>query len=178
MIKDRIVGALLFRRRVYAETAEDGTFTRTAWILAAVCMVTGLSGLLLVKGLVQGGRQLLGTVVRWSIHTAVLALVTHAAGTYALHRDSSFARMTRVLNLTHVWSALAFLDVLSYVSGPVGLLASLLVIARGVCFQAARVLAIKEGLRVGWVQSLLIYAVGFVILLALTALPQAISFAP
>jgi hypothetical protein len=176
MLTDRIIGALTFRREVYAEVENDPTFTSTAWIIVAV--VTFLNELgTRASANVGFGSWLIGAVVATVlglIGFALAAVVISWIGSSLFNADVTFDEVVRTLGLASVWRAVgvigslvAFSTFLACVTAPALIAAFFLTIA-------AWFIAVKEALDLEWGQTIVTVILGFLVLLVFYAITGAV----
>lgn len=167
MLTDRIMGALTFRREVYAEVENDPSFTSTAWVIVAVVTFLNELGSRASAG-VGFGSWLIGAVVATVfgiVGFALAAAVISWIGRSLFNADVTFEEIVRTLGLASVWRAVgvigslvAFSTFLACVTAPALLAAVVLTIA-------AWFIAVKEALDLEWGQTIVTVILGFLVLL-------------
>jgi hypothetical protein len=170
MLVERIMGAFMFRREVYAEVEHDTSFTTTAWILVAV--VSFLSQLGSFAGHVSG--DLAGGLVNWIISTvvgtifavagfAVGAFVINAVGRALFNAEVTFEEMVRTTGLAYVWTIVGiiglvaiFSDALACILAPLGCIVPILGLI-------STLIAVKEALDLDWGQTIITVVIGWIV---------------
>jgi hypothetical protein len=160
MLTKRIIGAFTLRKSVYAEVEKDTSFTTTAWILVVVVAFLSQLGSFASSSEPLGWLigAIVGTILAF-IGFVVGALVVNWAGRIIFKADVRFNELVRTLGLAYVWQVvgilglpIAFLDVFSGELYMIEVLATVMLII-------SWVLAAKEALDSGWLQT------GFTVLL-------------
>lgn len=171
MLTNRIVGALTFRRGVYAEVEADKAFTATAWILVVLFAFLNQLGSYASEGffnwLVATGIGTLTAIAGFAIAAAVISWV--GRGTY--NAQVTFDELVRTMGLASVWTAVgvvgiiaAFSDALSCILGPV-------IVISWVALVVAWFVAVHEALDLGWGKTIVTVILGFIpwaLIMALT----------
>ncbi len=169
MLIDRIVGAITFRKGVYSTTANDVTFTNTAWLLVLVVAFLNRLG--------ANGGILTTKFFGWLIGGVILAVL--GVGVFALNAflvtwlantmfkaSVKFEQLVRAMGLAYIWQIIGVVGifgfVLSCILAPITFLA-------GLAGLAANLFAIKETTNMDWtgtvVTAVLTWVVTFVIFL-------------
>jgi hypothetical protein len=177
MLTDRIIGALTFRREVYAEVENDPSFTSTAWIIVAVVTFLNELGSRASAG-VGFGSWIIGTVmgtILGLVGFALAAVVISWIGRSLFNADVTFDEVVRTLGLASVWRAVgvigslvAFSTFLACVTAPALLAALVLTIA-------AWFIAVKEALDLEWGQTIVTVILGFIVLLVFYFITGAVT---
>ena len=119
MLMERIIGALTFKRQVYADVEKDTSFTSTAWAIVVVVGLLSQLGSALTLASASGGQLdvtslLLGAGVGAAISVAAFALgafVISWMGKALFKADVTFQEMVRTLGLAQVWGLAGVLGV-------------------------------------------------------------------
>jgi hypothetical protein len=176
MLTDRIMGALTFRREVYAEVENDPNFTSTAWTIVAVVTFLNELGSRAVTaegffGWIIGA--VVGTVVGL-VGFALAAIVISWIGRSLFNADVTFEETVRTLGLASVWRAVgvigalvAFSPALVCVTAPAFLAAIILTIA-------AWFIAVREALDLDWGQTIVTVILGVIVLIVFYAITGAV----
>jgi hypothetical protein len=115
---NRIIGALTFKRQVYADVEKDSSFTSTAWIIVAVF------AFLNQVGTVASGTASGGNFVTWLIAGligGVVGVAAFAIGVFVIawvgkalfKADVTFDELVRTLGLASVWNVVGVVGVLT-----------------------------------------------------------------
>ena len=134
MLMNRVMGALTFKRQVYADVEKDTSFTGTAWgIVVVLALLTQLATYAASEDITSWLiASVIGTVIA-VIAFAVGAFVITWLGKALFKADATFDEMVRTLGLAYVWNVVAALGALSFfvpalgcVIGPATCIASIL----------------------------------------------------
>jgi hypothetical protein len=169
MLINRIIGAFTLRESVYAEVEKDTSFTATAWILVVVvAFLNQLGSSASSSDLLS---WLLGTIVGTILAIlgfVVGALVINWVGHIPFKADVSFKELVRTLGLAYVWQVvgvlgmpLAFSDLFSNELYLITILATVMLII-------SWLVAAKEALDLGWLQTGVVVLLGWVAQFAIT----------
>jgi len=175
MLTERIMGAIMFKREVYAEVEKDTSFTQTAWIIVVVVSLLAQLG-----GFAAAGRGLIGWVLAAIIGT-VFAVIAFAVGAFVIgwvgkqlfQADVSFEELVRTLGLAYVWQAVGVLGILGFIPALGCLLAPVRIVA-GLAGLVAWVFAAKEALDLEWGQTAITVIIGWVVVFIITLIAGAI----
>jgi len=168
MLSDRIMGAITFRKGIYAEVEQDASFTSTAWILVAV-----------VAFLNQLGSHASGDFVNWLVGTvvgtiftvlgfAVGAFVINWVGKTLFNADVTFEEMVRTLGLAYVWNVVGVIGVLSAISNALSCLLAPVMVIAAILMVVAWFIAAKEALDLDWVQTIITVILGWIALFVIS----------
>jgi hypothetical protein len=103
---NRIVGALTFKRQVYADVEKDTSFNATAWaIVAGLALITQFGTYWFAaedttSAIVAGAVGTIVTVVGFAVGAWVIAWM----GKAMFKADVSFDEMVRTLGLAYIWN--------------------------------------------------------------------------
>jgi hypothetical protein len=166
MLTNRIMGAITFRKEVYAEVEKDTSFTQTAWLI--VVIVSLLNQIGSKAGLISSGfgSWLIGVIVGTIFMVggfAVAAFIISYVGKALFKADVSFEEMVRTLGLAFVWNAVGLLG---FLGGIIPFLACLLApvtIIAALAGLVAWFFAAKEALDLEWGQTIITVIIGFVV---------------
>jgi hypothetical protein len=162
MLTERIIGALTFRRGVYAEVEADRTFTATAWILVVIFALLNQLGSYASQSffdwLVSAGIGTLTAIAGFAIAAAVINWV--GRGIY--NAEVTFDELVRTMGLASVWTAVgvlgviaAFSDALSCILGPV-------IVIAWIALVLAWFVAVHEALDLTWGKTIIAVIIGFI----------------
>jgi len=167
MLMDRIIGALTFRSKVYADVEKDSSFTTTAWILVAV---VGFLNQLGAYAQANVGKwilsALLGTV-GILIGFAVGAWVISWVGRTVFKADVTFEEMVRALGLAYVWNVVAVIGVLAGFSVTLSCILAPILLIAAILGLIAWFVAAKEALDLEWVQTIITVILGWIALMVI-----------
>ena len=162
MLTERIIGALTFRRGVYADVEADKTFTATAWILVVIFALLNQLGSYASESifdwLVGTGISVLTAIAGFAIAAAVINWV----GRGAFRAEVTFDELVRTMGLASVWTVVgvlgiiaAFSDALSCILGPV-------IVISWIALVLAWFVAVHEALDLTWGKTLITVIIGFI----------------
>jgi hypothetical protein len=171
MLTERIIGALTFRRGVYAEVEADKAFTATAWILVVIFALLNQLGSYASQSifdwLVGTGIGTLTAIAGFAIAAAVISWV----GRGVFNAEVTFNELVRTMGLASIWTAVgvlgviaAFSDALSCILGPV-------IVISWIALVVAWFVAVHEALDLTWGKTIITVMIGFIpwaIIMALT----------
>jgi hypothetical protein len=162
MLVQRITGALMFRRGVYADVEADTTFTAAAWLLVAIFALLNQLGSYASQSffdwLVGAGIGTLTAIAGFAVAAAVINWV--GRGVY--NAEVTFDELVRTMGLASVWTAVgvlgamaAFSDALSCILGPV-------IVISWIALVVAWFVAVHEALDVNWGKTVITVIIGFI----------------
>jgi len=156
---ERLLGALKGDVATFEEVEHDESATIQAAVIVVIAAVLGGAGAAATNtiGDGNGGRGFLIGVVATLLGWLVWAAATHFVGTKFFGAQSSVGEMLRVIGFAHV---VLWATVIPFVGGLAGL-----------WFLWVVFKAIRAGLDIDTVPTLIVVAIGFVIRLLATALP-------
>ncbi|MCZ6530061.1 MAG: hypothetical protein O6949_06985 [Chloroflexi bacterium] len=168
---DRIIGALSFRKGVYAEVEHDTTFTGTAWIIVALAAILNQLGSNARGGFDDLVGWLLGTVIG-----TIFALVAFAIGVAVVswigravfNAEVTFNELLRTLGLAYVWQAVGVVGVLGAISVTLTCIVAPAQLAAALAGLVASFVAAKEALDLEWLQVIITVVIAFVVIIAIT----------
>jgi Yip1 domain len=171
MFTERIIGALTFRRGVYAEVEADKTFTATAWILVVIFALLNQLGSYASQGfsgwLVGTGIGTLTAIAGFAIAAAVIDWV----GREVYHAEVNFNELVRTMGLASVWTAVGVLGVIAAFSNALSCILGPVIVISWVALVAAWFVAVHEALDLTWGKTIITVMIGFIpwaIIMALT----------
>ena len=162
MLSKRIIGALTFRRGVYAEVEADKTFTATAWLLVVFFALLNQLGSYASQSIfdwsVSAGIGFLTAIAGFAIAAAVINWV----GRRSFSAEVTFNELVRTMGLASIWTAVgvlgviaAFSDALSCILGPV-------IVISWVALVMAWFVAVHEALDLTWGKTIVTVMIGFI----------------
>jgi hypothetical protein len=162
MLTERIIGALTFRRGVYAEVEADKTFTATAWILVVIFALLNQLGSRASQSIFD---WLMGTgigVLTAIAGFAIAAAVINWVGRGSFSAEVTFDELVRTMGLASIWTVVgvlgviaAFSDALSCILGPV-------IVISWVALVVAWFVAVHEALDLTWGKTIITVLIGFI----------------
>jgi hypothetical protein len=171
MLTDRIIGAFIFRKGVYAEVEADTSFTSTAWILVVVFAFLNQLGSYASENLFD---WLVGTAIGTLtavIAFAVAAVVMNWVGKALFKAEVTFDELVRTMGLASVWTVVGVLGVIAAFSTALSCLLGPVIVIAWVALVVAWFVAVHEALDLGWGQTIITVIIGFIpwaIIMALT----------
>jgi hypothetical protein len=162
MLSERILGALTFRRGVYAEVEADKAFTATAWILVVIFALLN-----------QLGSHTSQSIFYWFVSTGigfltaiagfvVAAAVINWVGRRIYGSEVTFDKLVQTMGLASVWTIVGVLGIiasfshaLSYILGPI-------IVISWVALVVAWFVAVHEALDLTWGKTILTVIIGFI----------------
>jgi hypothetical protein len=189
MLVDRIIGALTFRRGVYAEVEKDTAFSTTAWILVVVVAFLNQLGATASRDLVGWLLGAVAGTVLAVIGFALGAFVISLVGRAAFNADVNFDEMVRTLGLAYVWQAVGVIGVVRVLSPTldpgnvwqdvgvfggvrvlsptVGCVTASALLLAGLLWLVASFVATKEALDLEWGQTIVTVIIGWLVFAAI-----------
>ena len=162
MLAERIIGALTFRRGVYAEVEADKAFTATAWILvvffALLNQLGSYASQSIFDWLLSTGIGLITAIAGFAVAAAVINWI----GRGRFGSEVTFDKLVRTMGLASIWTAVgvlgiiaAFSDALSHILGPV-------IVISWVALVVAWFVAVHEALDLTWGKTIITVIIGFI----------------
>jgi Yip1 domain len=171
MLTERIIGALTFRRGVYAEVEADKTFTATAWIIVVIFAILNQFGSNASQNifdwLVSTGIGVITAIAGFAIAAAVINWV----GRVIFSAEVTFDELVRTMGLASVWTAVGFLGVISAFSDALSCILGPVIVISWVALVLAWFVAVHEALDLTWGKTIITVIIGFIpwaIIMALT----------
>jgi hypothetical protein len=166
MLTNRIMGAITFKKEVYAEVEKDASFTQTAWLI--VVIVSFLNQIGSKAGLISGGfgGWIIGVIVGTVFMVggfALAAFVISYVGKALFKADVTFEEMVRTLGLAFVWNAVGLLGLLGGVIPFLACLLAPITILAALAGLVAWFFAAKEALDLEWGQTIITVIIGAVV---------------
>lgn len=171
MLTDKIVGAITFKKGVYASVANDPAFTSNAWLIVMVAAVLNQLGS-------RAGNA--GGFFRWLISGVLLGVF--AIGAFALvvflvtwlakvmfKANVPFEQAARALGLAYIWRVVGFIGILGFIPLMGCVLAPVRLVA-GLAGLAADLFAIKESTNMEWTGTIVVAVIATVVSLAILAI--------
>jgi hypothetical protein len=162
MLTDRIIGALTFKKEVYAEVENETSFTSTAWLIVVVVAFLNQLGTQSAGGI--GGRivaAIIGTVFAVG-GFALAALVISLVGRQLFNADVTFDEMVRTLGLAYVWNIIGVVGIISVISQALVCVLTPVLIIAGLLGLVSWFIAAKEALDLEWGQTIITVIIGAV----------------
>jgi hypothetical protein len=173
-LSDRIMGAFMFRREVYADVEKDTSFTTTAWLIVVVVSFLQQLGSNAGEGI---GRWLIATVIGTVfavVAFAIGALVINWVGRTVFNADVTYEELVRTLGLAHVWNVIGVVGALASFSTALVCILSPAFIIGGILGLIAWFVAAKEALDLEWVQTIVTVILGWLVVAVVFAISATI----
>jgi hypothetical protein len=171
MLTERIIGALTFRRGVYAEVEADKTFTATAWILVVIFALLNQLGSFasrsILDSVVSTGIGLVTAIAGFAIAAAVINWV----GRRSFSAEVTFNELVRTMGLASIWTAVGVLGIIATFSDALSCILGPVIVLSWVALVIAWFVAVHEALDLTWGKTILTVMIGFIpwaILMSLT----------
>jgi hypothetical protein len=162
MLTERIIGALTFRRGVYAEVEEDKTFTATAWIIVMIFALLNQLGSFASRNifdrLLSTGIGLITAIAGFAIAAAVINWV----GRRSFSAEVTFNGLVRTMGLASIWTAVGVLGIISTFSGALSCILGPVIVISWVALVIAWFVAVHEALDLTWGKTILTVMIGFI----------------
>jgi hypothetical protein len=162
MLTERIMGALTFRRGVYAEVEADKTFTTTAWILVVIFALLNQLGSYasdsIFDWLVGTGIGALTAIAAFAIAAAVINWVGRAG----FSAEVTFDELVRTMGLASVWTAVGVLGVIAALSDALSCILGPVIVISWIALVLAWFMAVHEALDLTWGKTIITVIIGFI----------------
>ena len=162
MLTERIIGALTFRRGVYAEVEADKTFTATAWILVVIFAILNQLGSSASQSifdwLVSAGIGVLTAIAGFAIAAAVINWV----GRRSFSAEVTFNELVRTMGLASIWTAVGVLGIIAAFSHALSVILGPVIVISWVALVAAWFVAVHEALGLTWGKTIITVIIGFI----------------
>lgn len=162
MLTERIIGALTFRRGVYAEVEADRTFTATAWILVMIFALLNQLGSYASQSffdwLVGTGIGTLTAIAGFAIAAAVINWV--GRGIY--NAEVTFDELVRTMGLASVWTAVGVLGIIAAFSNALSCILGPVIVIAWIALVLAWLVAVHEALDLTWGKTIIAVIIGFI----------------
>ncbi len=141
MLMERIIGALTFKRQVYADVEKDTSFTQTAWGIVAVVGLLSQLGSAASLAYGESGQLDIASWLLGGVVGAVITVAGFALGAYLItwlgkslfKADVTFEELVRTLGLAQIWSLVgvvgvagAFVPLLACITAPIACIGAIL----------------------------------------------------
>ena len=168
MLANRIIGAFTFRKGVYAEVEKDTSFTTTAWILVVVVAFLNQLGSFASRNLLSWLIGTIGGTIFAIFGFVVGVLVINWVGRIVFKADVRFNELVRTLGLAYVWQVVGVLGILTTFSNVLSDELYMVKIAALAMMVVAWLIAAKEALDLGWLQTGVAVMLGWMAQLTIT----------
>lgn len=169
MLIDRIIGAITFRRGIYAQVEGDAAFTSTAWLLVAVVAFLNQLGTNASSSLAGWLIGAVAGTISVLIGFALAALIISWVGQKLFNAQVSFEELVRTLGLAYVWNIVGFIGVLAAFSSALTCVLAPVTFLAAVLGLVAWFMAAKEALDLEWVQTIITVFIGWLAMFILMA---------
>jgi hypothetical protein len=185
MLMNRIIGALTFKREVYAEVEKDTSFTGTAWALVAVVGLLSQLGSAVTFAYGQDGTFNVTTWLLAGVVGAVLGVAGFALGAFVIawvgkalfKADVSFEETVRTLGLAQVWGVIGVLNAAGVAIPFLGCITAPLTCVAAILALASWFVAAQEALDLDTGQTAITVILGWFVSFFVTAFLSGIVFA-
>jgi hypothetical protein len=158
---DRIIGALTFRKGVYAEVENDTTFTPTAWLIVFVANLLGQLG----ANAGDGSINFVEVIV-----AAIFAVISFAAFSWVVvfvarsmfKADVDFNQVVRAVGLASVWQTVGFLAILGLIGTALTCIVAPVLLLGWILWVAAALIAVREALDLEWGNTVIVLIVAVI----------------
>ena len=162
MFTKRIIGALTFRRGIYAEVEADKTFTATAWMLVVIFALLNQLGSYASQNIFD---WLVGTVI--GVLTAIAGFAIAAAvinwvGREIFGAEVTFDELVRTMGLASIWTAVGVLGIIAALSDVLSCILGPVIVISWVALVAAWFVAVHEALDLTWGKTIITVIIGFI----------------
>ena len=162
MLTNRIIGALTFRRGIYAEVEADTTFTATAWILVVIFALLNQLGSYASRSIFD---WLVGTVI--GVLTAIAGFCIAAAvinwvGRRIFSAEVTSDQLVRTMGLASIWTAVGVLGIIATFSKALSCILGPVIVISWVALVVAWFVAVHEALDLTWGKTILTVMIGFI----------------
>lgn len=164
MLTERIIGALTFKKEVFAEVEKDESFTQTAWMLVAVIAFLNQLGTRAGAGLVG---WLVGTIIGTVLTIVAFALaaaVVSWVGKTLFNAEVTFEEMVRTLGLAYVWNVVGVIGIVALITPALACILSPIAIIAAILGLIAWVIAAQEALDLGLGETIITVIVGWLVM--------------
>jgi hypothetical protein len=162
MLTKRIIGALTFRRGVYAEVAADKTFTATAWILVVIFALLNQLGShasqSIFDWMASTGIGLLTAIAGFAIAAAVISWV----GRRSFSAEVTFSELVRTMGLASIWTVAGVLGIIAAFSDALSCILGPAIVISWVALVVAWFVAVHEALDLTWGKTIITVIIGFI----------------
>jgi len=162
MLTERIIGALTFRRGVYAEVEADKTFTTTAWFLVVIFALLNQLGSHASQSsfnwLVSAGIGLLTALAGFAVAAAVINWV----GRGRFGSEVTFDKLVRTMGLASIWTVVGFLGIIAAFSTALSHILGPVIVISWVALVVAWFVAVHEALDLTWGKTIITVIIGFI----------------
>lgn len=167
MLLDRILGALEFRRGIYAQVEEDTSFTTTAWLLVVVSAFLNQLGIHASGNLANWLISAVAGTITTVIGFAVAVYLMDRIGRTLFGAEVSFDELVRTLGLAFIWSAVGVLGIVASLFAPLNCLVAPIMLAALILLVIAWFVAAREALDMEWGRTIFTVGLGWIVLVAI-----------
>ncbi len=162
MLTERIIGALTFRRGVYAEVEADKAFTATAWMLVVIFALLNQLGShasqSIFDWLVSTGIGFLTAIAGFAIAAAVISWV----GRRSFGSEVTYGKLVRTMGLASIWTVVGFLGIIATFSKALSYLLGPIIVISWVALVVAWFVAVHEALDLSWGKTIITVIIGII----------------
>ena len=172
MLTDRIIGALTFRKGIYAEVKNDVKFTWTAILIVVVVSFLNRLGsyvnIITHPEVSYSGwliASLIGAVIL-IIGFFVVVFIIWGLGIFILKADNSFSQIVRILGLGYVWAVVGLLGLFA-LPEPLNDILDLIAAAALVLVLIAWLFGMKDAFNSGWLLTAIVVLVAWLVFIGI-----------
>jgi hypothetical protein len=162
MLTERIVGALTFRRGVYADVEADKAFTATAWVLVVIFALLNQLGSYASQStfdwIVSTGIGLLTAIASFAVAAAVINWI----GRRRFGSEVTFDKLVRTMGLASIWTAVGVLGIIATFSKALAFILGPVIVVSWVALVVAWFVAVHEALDLTWGKTIITVIIGFI----------------
>ncbi len=162
MLTERIIGALTFRRGVYAEVEADKAFTATAWLLVVIFALLNQLGShasqSIFDWLVSTGIGFLTAIAGFAVAAAVISWV----GRRSFGSQVTYDKVVRTMGLASIWTVVGFLGIIAAFSKALSAILGPVIVVSWVALVVAWFVAVHEALDLSWGKTIFTVIIGII----------------
>jgi len=162
MLTERIIGAITFRRGVYAEVEADKAFTATAWMLVVIFALLNQLGSHASQSIfdwfVSAGIGFLTAMAGFAVAAAVISWV----GRRYFSAEVTFGELVRTMGLASIWTAVGVLGIIAAFSHALSFILGPVIVISWVALVLAWFVAVHEALDLTWGKTIITVIIGII----------------
>ncbi len=162
MLTERILGALTFRRGVYAEVEADEAFTATAWFLVVIFALLNQLGSHASQSIfdwfVSTGIGMLTAIAGFAVAVGVISWV----GRGRFGSEVTYDKLVRTMGLASIWTAVGVLGIIATFSHALSVILGPVIVISWVALVVAWFVAVHEALDLTWGKTIVTVMIGII----------------